>query len=259
MTSITKLSVSKTKTFSNCAKQYNYIYNLHLPKKDWHFHTFGKALHYALELLHKALIDKVEQPLHILMSRAYKATMNMYQSKMSKDAIEEVKEILDAYLQKITLDKDVATSVYEVEKKFSIPITDEIILNGFIDRIQIDPDGILHIADYKTSKSDKYLAKDWQQLLTYAYAVAYDKPEIKKVRGSYIMLRHNFNYITKEFNRDEILAVKDQYADYAAQIEAEKDWSANPTTLCSYCDFLNLCDEGKAFANKNVKTGEVNW
>jgi putative RecB family exonuclease len=259
MTNITKLSVSKTKTFLSCAKQYNFIYNLHLPKKDWSFHTFGKALHMALELLHKELIDKSQEPLHILMSRAYRATLNMYQSKMTKDAIEEVKTILDNYLQKITSDRITATSVSEVEKNFSIPITDRVVINGMIDRIQTDPDGILHIADYKTSKSDKYLAKDWQQLLTYAFAIAHDKPEIQKVRGSYIMLRHNFKYITKEFSRDEIMSVKGQYAKYAEQIEQETEWKANPTVLCSYCDFLNLCDEGKAFANKNIKTGEVSW
>lgn len=259
MTNITKLSVSKTKTFFNCQKQYNFIYNLHMPRKDWHFHTFGKALHYALELLHKALIDKIDAPLHTLMGRAFKATMKEYQSKMTKEAIEEVKSILDSYLQKITSDKITASSVSEVEKKFSIPITDRIVLNGFIDRIQTDPDGIIHIADYKTSKSDKYLAKDWKQLLTYAYAVAHDKPEIQKVRGSYIMLRHDFKYITKEFDRNEILSVKEEYATYAKQIENETEWKANPTALCSYCDFLNLCDEGKAFANRNIKTGEVNW
>src|SRR5277367_2492644 len=150
MTDITKLSVSKTKTFLNCAKQYNYIYNLHLPRKDWHYHTFGKALHAVLELLHKALIEGVQQPLNVLMSRAYRMAMAEYQPKMTKEAIEEVRTILDAYLQKITTDKTTATSVYDVEKNFSIPITDRVVLNGMIDRIQIDPDGVIHIADYKT-------------------------------------------------------------------------------------------------------------
>ena len=38
-----------------------------------------------------------------------------------------------------------------------MPIDNEFILYGFIDRIQIDSDGILHVVDYKTTKDENIL------------------------------------------------------------------------------------------------------
>jgi hypothetical protein len=82
---------------------------------------------------------------------------------------------------------------------------------------------------------------------------------IEKVRTSYILLRHDFEYITTEFSVPEILAIQDQYIKYAEQMLTEKEFPPNPTALCNFCDYLNNCPEGKTKAfNQNVY-GEVNW
>lgn len=166
------------------------------------------------------------------------------------------------YLKLVSEDKknNISANVLGCEKDFSLQLTENIVLNGCIDRIQLDPDGILHIADYKTSKDKKYLKEDWFQLLTYAFIMYQDDPTLDKIRGSYIMLRHNFEYITKEFNKDEIIEVGSKYIDYATKMQNELDFSANPTALCNYCSFLEHCDEGKKKINyiSNI-TGEVDW
>src|SRR5690606_31982945 len=129
------------------------------------------------------------------------------------------------------------STVISVEKTFNIKINENLILTGMIDRIQLDEDGIYHILDYKTSKSKAYLKDDTLQLLTYAYVMLVEKPEIKKVRVSYIMLRHDCEFMTKEFDLEEILSIKNMYEKYANDITYEKEFEPSPQVLCKFCDF----------------------
>ena len=86
-----------------------------------------------------------------------------------------------------------------------------------------------------------------------------ENPDLEKIRASYILLRHDFEYITTEFLVPEILTIKDQYIKYAKQILTEKEYTPNPTALCNFCDYLNLCPEGKTKSfNQNIY-GEVGW
>jgi hypothetical protein len=77
----------------------------------------------------------------------------------------------------------------------------------------LEKDNILMVSDYKTTKNKKYL-KDNLQLLTYAYVILSEDPDIEKIKASYVLLRHNFENITHEFLRDEILTVPDIYLKY---------------------------------------------
>ena len=131
--------------------------------------------------------------------------------------------------------------------------------NGFIDVIQLDDDNIIHVKDYKTTKNKSYLKDDFFQLLTYAYYILnFEDTNAQKIRASYIMLRHNFEHITTEFSRDQIMAIKDKYIDYANSITQEKEYAPNPTFLCEWCDFSDgTCEAG----SKQLKTysGAVEW
>jgi RecB family exonuclease len=181
---------------------------------------------------------------------------------MTPEMKKECWGLIDHYLRIITKDKknNSIANVLAVEKKFELSIGNNVILNGMIDRIQLDADDVLHVADYKTTKNKKYLKNDWFQLLTYGFVMLNEQPDLKKIRASYILLRHDFEYITTEFSIDEILKIKDQYLDYAQQMLNEKEFEPTPSALCSYCDFLEHCPTGKSksFNNQNIY-GEVNW
>ena len=133
-----KLSVSRVKCFDQCKKKYNYSYNLRLPKKTWEFHTLGKFVHLVLEEFHKAFINGCSEPLHIVMAKSYKIALKQYGKSMSDEMKKEAFSMIDEYLQKITNEKHTIKDVIAVEKTFSFPITDHIILNGMIDKIQVD-------------------------------------------------------------------------------------------------------------------------
>jgi CRISPR/Cas system-associated exonuclease Cas4 (RecB family) len=132
---------------------------------------------------------------------------------------------------------------------FYVNLNNEVLLNGFIDRVQIDPDGVLHVADYKTTKDPKYL-KDFFQLITYCYTLCLEDPSLKRIRASFILLRHNFDYITQEFNREDVISVAEKFMKTASDIEDEKLWRANPQFLCKYCDYLEHCRSGRDYLVK---------
>lgn len=254
-----KLSVSKTKTFLDCKAKFKYSYIEKLPRKDWEFHTFGKFCHMVLEQFHKSYLEGCLLPYNVTMGDAFKAALVEYKDKMTPEMKKECWGLIDQYLRFVSQDKGAKfpANVIGVEKRFEFPIAENLILNGAIDRIQLDDDGVVHVCDYKTVKNKKYLKDDFFQLLTYAYVIISEDPTIKKVRASYILLRHNFEYVSTEFNVKQIKQVKDKYIAYAKQIHEETDFKPNPTVLCNYCDFLDRCPEGKTKAfNQNV-FGEV--
>lgn len=256
-----RLSVSKTQTFLDCAAKYKFCYIEKLPRKDWDFHVFGKFCHRALEWFHQQYIEGCLLPYNVTMSDAFKVAWAEFKDKMTPDMKKECWGIIDQYLRIITKEKqnNLPLNVIAVEKRFDFALSDNVVLNGAIDRIQLDADNVIHVCDYKTIKNKKYLKTDFFQLLTYAYVIINEDPSIEKVRASYILLRHNFEYVTQEFNVKQILEVKDKYLAYANQMLTEKDFKPNPTALCNYCDYLNECPEGKAKSfNQNIY-GEVKW
>lgn len=257
-----RLSVSKTKTYIDCKKKFEFTYIQKLPRKEWEFHTFGKFCHKVLEDFHNAYVKRNStEPFNVEMGTAFKAAMVEFKENMTPQMKKDCWDIIDKYLRMITSDKqnNLSANVIEVEKNFSFDIGKNIVLNGMIDRIQIDADNVIHVADYKTTKNKKYLKNDWFQLLTYAYVIISEDPSITKVRASYVLLRHDFEYITTEFSVPEILKIKDKYMDYAHQIRTETEYAPNPTALCNYCDHLNLCPEGKTKSFGQNIYGEVNW
>lgn len=260
-----RLSVSKCKLFLDCKKKFQFNYIHKLPKKVWEFHTLGKFCHQVLEDFHNAFLRGNSQlPLNVEMRKAYQQALQKYGSHMTPEMKKECHQMMDQYLRIVSHDKDnhLSANVLDVEKKFTLPISENIALTGMIDRVQLDADNVLHLADYKTAKDKKYLKDDWFQLMTYGFVMLHEDPTLTKVRCSYIMLRHNFEYLTREFSAEELLGVKDKYLEYARQMAEETEFLPNPSILCKYCDFLENCPEGKSMADRFGKPsvyGLVGW
>ena len=256
-----RLSVSKCKIFSDCKKKYEFSYVLKYPQKDEDYHILGKFCHKILEDFHNAYINGSHEPYNQIMSLAFKNACVEYKSRLTLEMKKECWNLIDKYLKSVTNDKknNLSANVIACEKSFSLPIIDNIVLNGVIDRIQIDSDDVIHVGDYKTTKNKKYLKEDWFQLKTYAYTILLENPDLKKIRASYILLRHDYEYLTTEFTADEILQVKDKYIEYAKNIRQEKDFEPNPTFLCNWCPFLEHCEPGKLKTKPELKYGETTY
>ncbi len=256
-----RVSVSKTKTFIDCKAKFKFCYVEKLPRKDWDFHVFGKFCHSVLEEFHKTYMEGSLLPYNIVMGDSFKKALVEYKDKMTPVMRKDCWDIIDKYLRRVTKEKTEGRvpTVIGVEKRFELNVGDNIVLNGAIDRIQLDADGIVHVGDYKTVKNKKYLKDDFFQLLTYAYVIMSEDPTITTVRASYILLRYDFEHITTEFHKEQVMGVQQTYIDYVNAMLTEKDFKPNPTALCNYCDYQEFCPEGKAKAYNKPVYGEVTY
>jgi len=256
------LSVSKVKTFKDCPAKYRYNYIESLPRKTWDFHVFGHLAHSSLEFFHEFIKNGDKRLYGDIMVDAFDAAIKEHDKSTSSQR-EEIRQMMDEYLDLLSdLDKkNVLPNVIGVEDKFHVNIDDKVMLNGFIDKVQVDPDGMLHVVDYKTTKNKSFLAKDTLQLQTYAYVKCLQDPNLKKVRTSYVLLRHGFESMTKEYSRKQIMKIEKKFLDFAENIRNEKLWRPSTSKLCRFCDFLSHCKEGKAkiYRTTNVKYGECDW
>lgn len=255
-----RLSVSKVKCFESCHKKFYYNYIVKLPKKEFEFYTFGKVVHKTLEDFHSAYLNGSTDKFNITMSKAYNVAKDLFKDKINPEMDKECFQILNQYLKIISTNSNhnLSSKVTSAEKDFKLALSDKVTLIGAIDRTQIDKDNILHISDYKTTKNKKYLVDDYFQLQTYAMVMMLEDPSLERVRVSYILLRHNFEYLTWEFTRDEIIPLKNKYLEYAEQIMKEDKYEASPSKLCRFCDFIEVCEDGRKATSHNFN-GEVNW
>lgn len=244
------ISVSKIKVFDSCKAKYYYQYIEKLAKKPQPFQYFGKFLHEVLEFFQKEIIKGNTNLDNIILKECFhKSLEGGYKDKITIEQKNEAYLILLDYLKlRAELRKlNKLPKLLQVEKPFNLLINDEIFLNGFIDFVNEDSDKLINVVDYKTNKDKKYLAKDFLQLEVYSYILFLEQLELEKVRGTYSMLKFGFDEIPKEFSRESQIGKGEYFVEKVNQMRDEKFFRANPSGLCSFCDWLDQCNTGQDF------------
>lgn len=235
-----KLSASRAKTFEQCPRKYFYNYIERLPTKEWDHLELGTYVHAALEIFHRYVKDGSTEPIRKLMgissSEAFRRMTDSGKS-LPDEQLQDAKAMLASYLRHI--EQDGMPNVLDVEFPFTLQLNEHYDLTGVIDRIDRDPDGILHIRDYKTSKSARYMEPF--QLNTYGLLLLDRFPDTVRFRASYIMLKLDCQTIPYEFTVDDVAKCRDKLIKYADRITSEERWRAKPSRLCDWCDFKDVC------------------
>lgn len=235
---IVKLSASAVKTYEQCPRKYFYNYIERAPRKQWDHFDLGNLCHKTLELFHKYYMENSpeKKTLGKTMSSCFAEARKDF-PKMSVKLIEDGKELIQEYLVKIK--QDGIPDVKGVETYFTLNITDEILVRGYLDRFDLQKDGMYHILDYKTTKNERYL--DDFQLSIYGLWLNTKYPDVDKFKGSYVLLRHGSKLKSYDFNKEDVEKTKKKLINYANSIKNESTWAPIPTALCNWCDFKNLC------------------
>jgi len=233
------LSPSRVNTFQQCRRKYFYTYISKLPRLDWpHLHT-GTFVHGVLEFFHDLFREDggEERNFKIMLKEAFDKQREV-QPNLSAEILRDAKAMLVEYVKAIKKN-GIGSKILELEAEFKSALASDVGLIGYIDRIDLDNDGIYHIKDYKTTKNKKYMKPF--QLQAYGIPLMEMYPEIERFRGSYIMMRHGGDYVSYDFNREDVEKIKKELLDYADKITEEGRWLPNPSRLCDFCDFQNPC------------------
>ena len=235
-----KLSASSVKTYESCQLKYYWTYIDKKPKKQWEHFSLGNFCHKVLENFHSDLINDKELDKAQLMKKYFEEARISF--KLKDASLIEAKQMLSSYLRNYNN----ASNVLYVEKAFTFTLDNNIVIRGFIDRLD-KIDDTYHIIDYKTSKDAKYMNPF--QLKVYGIWLRKEFG-IKNYKGSYIMLRNNSQLISYDFSEQDIDDCEQELIAYANKIKEStilQNWEPIPTFLCKYCDFNSFCPTQKSW------------
>jgi RecB family exonuclease len=148
------------------------------------------------------------------------------------------------------------------EDDITVSVNESYGLNGKIDLIVLQDDGMVRIIDYKTSKSTKY-AKFENQLATYMYLVhrKYEIPYEKMIceidylalmpeeKDGTPVINTGYDNISKICPVDEsdvcvLLEEIEHIHHRILRSEKKNTWRASPTWFnCNFCPFNSLCED----------------
>lgn len=244
-TEIIKLSASSIKTYDQCPRKWKFTYLDKAPKKDHDYFELGNLCHKTLELFHANYMKDTKQSFGTL-SKLMSACFLDAKKEVPNVKIEiknEAKILLLDYLKSVI--NSGMPNVQATELPFNFQIGDDILIRGFIDRLDLTEDGTFHIIDYKTTKNPRYLEP--MQLLIYGLALQRNYPEIEKFRASYILLKHNGKLKDYNFTKEDLVQVEKEIMHYGQTIRNENEWLPMPSRLCDWCDFKELCEAHKGW------------
>lgn len=144
-------------------------------------------------------------------------------------------------LRRFAQREDLAIQPVAVEDFHKVEIDDALALLGKIDRIDQDRE-VLHIIDYKTGAPRE---PDPLQLQMYALIVA-RKFDPAPIKASYHYLETG-EWITQAATEETMAQALEDVRQQVAVIGAEREYPASPGPLCGYCDFLEICRDGRGF------------
>lgn len=265
------LSFSAIESFKTCQRKYYYNYIAKLPKKHWPWLTFGNFNHLVLEKFHNYIIyfkkRNKEYEKKDLMQRAFLSSLRKTyrlanygkQIALTEKQITDSKKLLKKYYDKVA---SVEPNALCTEKYFEIDLGDDLILRGYIDRIDRIGDNSFKIVDYKTSKAAYDIDKtDQLDIYAIGFKRTLDQEDVE------IFKQLDFLKVGKtspeepggqlhDASTDEKILERlkktgqEIRAKRATDLE-EKDWKPKDNDFCWCCDFKDACYKQRGLDKDN--------
>jgi putative RecB family exonuclease len=248
------LSHSKMTAYVECPLYFKYLYIDKVPiHTKGNYHTaLGNGVHKVLEDLYKSHnynLDFIEKQWDIVCKEGYHEKNGVYVKPILTDPQYDYpkgesetnmlynhgRKLLREYYHKNKHTFGI-NDILSTEYYFKIPIdSGNIILNGYIDRLDKTPDGTIIVTDYKTGKEkDQEGVNDDFQLSLYAFVVAKDQNysgENIEVRIHYIK---SGNIISSTRSSEDMEKLRQRVISVKNGIQ-EKYYEPRVGDQCKYC------------------------
>lgn len=252
-------SYSKITTFEQCPLKFKfrYIDNVVIIEKS--IESFlGKMVHSSLEWLYTQVNRGIIPTLDELIFHYARNWKNQFYAEsliingdFSVDDFynKGIKFLADYYIENRPFDDNTIA----VEKGIEINLDEQkgYKIKGFIDRLVYNlKTGEYEVHDYKTSNSlpnQEKIDKD-KQLALYSIAIKSLFGEDKEVLLVWHYLAHNKKMLSRRSN-ENLQEFKKEVIGAIDSIESAKEFPANKSALCNWCEYRKICT---AFGNPAV-------
>jgi putative RecB family exonuclease len=245
------LSPSRAGDFMTCPLLYRFRTIDRLPEEPAPDAVRGTVVHKVLEdLFDLPAVDRTPERAADMLVPAWEhlleiepALAGMFGPEGPELAgwLRSCREVLDRWF---TLEDPQRLEPAERELYVETLLESKLLLRGFIDRVDVAPDGRVRIVDYKSGRSpgEAFEAKALFQMRFYALVVW----RTRGVLPSMLQLVYLGNGEILRYEPDEadLLATERKVeAIWRAIRQAEQsgDWRPSPSKLCSWCSFQSLC------------------
>jgi putative RecB family exonuclease len=153
------------------------------------------------------------------------------------------REVLSRYF---TLEDPRRLEPAEREVYVEALLDSKLLLRGFVDRVDVAPDGRIRVVDYKTSRSplEMFEAKAMFQMKFYALVIWRTRGVVPAMLQ--LIYLGNGELLRYEPDEADLLATERKVeAIWRAIKECEEsgDWRPNRSSLCSWCSYKEHCPE----------------
>lgn len=253
-----RYSPTAVNTYLRCPRKYLYEYILNLPAKDGNADNlhYGSAVHDACEKAVKYAIENKCYPnkaqfIKYFTDKLHK--LNLSTQEMYRILQGRGEKALEKYY--VQFCNTPVSELYKAEYELNFAI-DGIKFHGYVDRIEIDKDGMYSIYDYKTgnAKDSSIICIDgehedyYNQIALYKYF--FEKEHKCKVKNTgFIFPEECENNLALSLTDSECQEVVDKFMSAINSIKnyefqpAEKNRNKRKTSkACEYCQYKEFCN-----------------
>lgn len=249
-------SYSRLTTFEKCKLKYKFRYiDKIIPEiKETIESHLGRTVHETLEWLYKQVLNGKIPSIDQTITTYSKIWQDNYTNdipiiKQDLTLEDYFNKGLQFLLNYYTTHQPFDDNTIELEKRILLNLgeKDEHQLQGFIDRLSLNKQtGEYEIHDYKTSNnlpSQKTIDQD-KQLALYSIALKQIFGQDKKICQTWHYLNFNKKICTRKTDQ-QLEEIKKEIIELIKKIETTKEFPANKSSLCDWCEYKLTCPEWK--------------
>ena len=128
-----------------------------------------------------------------------------------------------------------------------------VMLYGRVDRVDQEPDGRIHIIDYKTGKEPSHVI--WTQLQLQSLILSVVLPA--SIRSVSFLYLHGCHLCSREVSTADLAETRWEFLGIANKIRRERRYPPRPGVWCEGCDFVSLCSATAVKATPLIPTGQL--
>jgi len=245
-----KLSALRLRVFRRCRLRYKYQYVDRLQARPSPQDVVGALVHATLQdfFAHVPGHERDEERLIILLNERWQALAFRLGSPAEREAWRQRAE---DQMRHFSHQHDLSLQPLALEAYYEVPVSERVTLIGRIDRLDEEPDGGLHLIDYKTG--DRPPEVDVDQLRF--YVIMLERKLARSVRrASYFFLEEGDVWSIHP-TREELAESLTQALATAEDMVGEHDFPATIGRHCAGCPYLGVCAERDKIAQLRQEEG----